>query len=504
MAEEKVARESDPAGHPPPDEDAVAASADAAATSASAQSGFADDESSESGGEDFDDRGGRRKGGRFRLSKPRLILFGGGALGAFLVAAGVAYFLLSGGDETAEGGAAPDASMMSEDASPIPKVTMALPPKPDAPALPRRGFTPPTDSAMTPPSPQSTPPAGTVPSPPADGVATQMATVPATPGQAAPAGSLNAVAATAAAPGTGIVVPAVTPASYAAVPLQSANAPLPPAPDPALLEDAPGGPLPRIAGDGRQAWQVYARPFQKTTDDVVPVAVVISGLGLSDAATQAAIYRLPPEVTLSFSPYTQGLQTYVISAREAGHEVMIGLPMQPVDFPSSDPGPYTLETELEAAENIDRLKVVLSRGAGYVGVRNIMGSGFAASEAALRPVLEELRRRGLLYLDTGGAPDGRAPKIAAEIGLPFAASVTELDGTLSRAEIDQRLADLEAAARRSGRAGAVAVGGADPVTIDRIAAWSTGLGAKNLRLAPVSAIAIGPLPGRKAEAAAQR
>src|SRR5262249_55280366 len=34
-----------------------------------------------------------------------------------------------------------------------------------------------------------------------------------------------------------------------------------PAPDPNLVENTPDGQLPIIGKDGRQAWQVYARPF---------------------------------------------------------------------------------------------------------------------------------------------------------------------------------------------------------------------------------------------------
>src|ERR1700761_8082059 len=98
--------------------------------------------------------------------------------------------------------------------------------------------------------------------------------------------------------------------------------------------------LPIIAADGRASWKAYARPF---ADDGRPkIALVIGGLGLNPDQTKAAIEQLPPEVTLSFSPYAENLQAQIDHARAAGHEVMVEIPMEPLDYPDNDPGPYTL------------------------------------------------------------------------------------------------------------------------------------------------------------------
>jgi len=69
------------------------------------------------------------------------------------------------------------------------------------------------------------------------------------------------------------------------------------------------------------------------------VALIIGGLGLNAATTRQAIESLPPEVTLSFVPYADGLQGWIDMARAAGHEVMLEAPMEPADYPSNDPGP---------------------------------------------------------------------------------------------------------------------------------------------------------------------
>ena len=55
------------------------------------------------------------------------------------------------------------------------------------------------------------------------------------------------------------------------------------------------------------------------------------------AATIAAINHTPAEVTLAFDPYAKNVGDWVGLARTAGHETLISLPMEPDDFPTSDP-----------------------------------------------------------------------------------------------------------------------------------------------------------------------
>lgn len=109
--------------------------------------------------------------------------------------------------------------------------------------------------------------------------------------------------------------------------------------DPALIENTPLGPLPRIADDGRKPMQAYAAP---AANGKFRIAIVVMGLGLSAKATQAAISSLPPAVTVGLLPYASDAPRWLSAARAAGHEVVLQVPMEPFDFPDSDPGPHTL------------------------------------------------------------------------------------------------------------------------------------------------------------------
>lgn len=296
-------------------------------------------------------------------------------------------------------------------------------------------------------------------------------------------GGLNAIAAKDQGPGAGVMVPATTLAAFGNIPAAEPAEPLSGVPDPGLIENDT---LPKVGDDGRLPWQVYARPHD-AKDDRPRIAIIISGMGLSQAATRAAIKRLPGSVTLAFDPYATDLEGWVSRARQAGHEVLVSLPMEPEGFPLKDPGPYALLTSLDAQENIRRLDFVLGRLPGYVGVISDMGSKFRASDSHVRPVLEALKGRGLMFVDGGAAKGNLAPKIATEIGLPRAISNIDLVNVSSRTAIDQRLAELEGIVRQ--QAFAVAIAAPYPATLERLAAWAATLEAKKLTLVPISALA---------------
>jgi hypothetical protein len=256
--------------------------------------------------------------------------------------------------------------------------------------------------------------------------------------------------------------------------------PLPQAPIAGLTAPGPGGLLPIIAPDGRMPWKAYARPFQ---DNGRPkVALVIGGLGLNAKATRDAIERLPPEITLSFVPYADGLQGWIDLARANGHEVLLETPMEPLDFPDNDPGPYTLMANDQPTETVRRLEWLLARATGYFGVTNYLGGRFVQSDKAMTVFAQALRQRGLAFIDDGSAAK-RAP------GIPRASAARIVDDQLDSDSIDHELLNLEAQALQNGAA--LGSGFAYPLTIAQVQRWAGSVGQRGYALAPASAVMSG-------------
>ena len=258
---------------------------------------------------------------------------------------------------------------------------------------------------------------------------------------------------------------------------RAAGPPLAQAPIAGLSSPGPGGMLPVIGRNGQTPFQAYARPFH---DNGRPkVALVIGGLGLNAASTRVAIERLPPEVTLSFVPYADGLQGWVDMARAAGHEVMLEIPMEPLDFPSNDPGPYTLMAGAAPTETVKRLEWLLARTTGYFGVTNYLGGRFVNADPAMATFTGALKSRGLAFLD-----DGSAARKGA--GVPRASASAVIDEQLSADDIDRQLLGLEAQAQQHGSA--LGFGFSYPLTVDQVGRWAQALAGRGYQLAPASAI----------------
>lgn len=257
---------------------------------------------------------------------------------------------------------------------------------------------------------------------------------------------------------------------------------LAPAPDPRLVERGRHGNVPRL-GEGRlRPLDVYARPDPGGGGP--RVAILVSGLGIGQAATASAITRLPPAISLAFAPYGNDLERMVARAREAGHEALLQAPMEPFDYPDSDPGPQTLLTSSRPSENLDRLSWAMSRFSGFVAIVNYMGAKLTSDAAALEPILREMAGRGLGYVDDGTSPRSVAPGIAAKTKLPMARAEIVLDAIPRPDAIDRELARLEGQARSRGFA--LASASALPLSIDRIARWTREAEARGIRLVPVS------------------
>jgi uncharacterized protein len=259
-------------------------------------------------------------------------------------------------------------------------------------------------------------------------------------------------------------------------------------PDRALIEESAHGPLPVRAADGRRPVDVYARPWSGARG--AKVAIVIGGMGVSQTGTQSAITKLPPEVTLAFAPQGNSLDRWMQDARRRGHELVLQIPLEPFDYPNVDPGRNTLTVEADADENLDALHASLGRMTNYVGVVNYMGARFLAEPAAVSPLMGELSRRGLLFLDDGSTARSLAGEQALANRVPFAAADAAIDAQRDRPAILKKLDELERTARARGHA--LGIGFAFDTTVDAVAQWAAEARRRGIEIVPVSALAADP------------
>ncbi len=254
--------------------------------------------------------------------------------------------------------------------------------------------------------------------------------------------------------------------------------------DPRLLEKSRYGMIP-VVSDGLKPFTVYAAEADRAKAAKMPaVAIVVGGLGVGAAKTTDAIMKLPPAVTLAFTPYGSDPGKLAERARAQRHEILLQVPMEPFDYPDNDPGPQTLLTSLAPEQNLDRLYWHLSRFQGYAGIANFMGARFVATDAVMQPIVREAARRGLGYLDDGSSPRSVAASLAAGQAMPFAKADISIDAVPTAVEIDRALAKLENLAKERGTA--VGIASALPISIERIGAWIKTLESHGIMLVPLT------------------
>ncbi len=214
------------------------------------------------------------------------------------------------------------------------------------------------------------------------------------------------------------------------------------------------------------------------------IAIVLDDVGVAPQDAELAL-TLPGAVTLSIMTYAPNAATLAKRARANGHEIMVHMPMEPVDH-SVDPGPNALLVGLTEDEIRRRVVWGLTRFGGYVGINNHMGSRFTQYAPGMQIVMQELQSRGLLFLDSRTISSTVGDATAAGAGVTHISRDVFLDNTMSVAAVLKQLQDAESVAQSQGYV--VAIGHPHPTTIAALRRWIPQARESGFVLVPLSAI----------------
>ncbi|NNE44455.1 MAG: divergent polysaccharide deacetylase family protein, partial [Gemmatimonadetes bacterium] len=196
------------------------------------------------------------------------------------------------------------------------------------------------------------------------------------------------------------------------------------------------------------------------------IAVVFDDLGYRMDGLAADLLGLPIKLTFAVLPGLAHSQNYAAAAARRGHDVILHLPMEPLNRHRHDPGPDALLVDLAPEENLRRLRRSLDGFGGYLGVSNHMGSRFTAESDLMGMVLAEIRKRdrGLFFLDSSTTPYSAVGEAARRAGVSYLENNLFLDGEgVSADEMAARVAGI---ARREGYA--VAIGHVRRETVETV------------------------------------
>jgi uncharacterized protein len=267
----------------------------------------------------------------------------------------------------------------------------------------------------------------------------------------------------------------------------SPRRPLTPAPQMKVTEIGSYGQLPRISKSGEKPSAIYERTTSMNVihSDAPKIAILLGGMGLNEKLTAEAVRSLPADITFAFAPYGNNLQDQVNAARNEGHEVFLQLPLEPIGYPANNPGPKTLTGDAADAENLDALRWHMSRFMGYAGVVNYMGSRFLSMPKAIAPLLTELNKRGVLFLEDGSMALSATETTAKTQHMPVKRAQVVIDADPNPQAIIAQLTLLEEQATGTGFA--IGTGTGLEITINTVKEWAKAAADRGIILVPITA-----------------
>ena len=208
---------------------------------------------------------------------------------------------------------------------------------------------------------------------------------------------------------------------------------------------------PRPAKDLPPPQRLPPRPEtpDKPALELPKIAIVIDDLGYDRSIAQEFI-ELPVPLTLSFLPQAPYAREMAVLAREKGKETLLHLPMEPLNYPQSNPGPGALLLSMSENE-IKQITDDNFREFPFVtGANNHMGSRFTENREKMAVVLESIKKRNLFYLDSLTTSHSIVPALAADLGIKYLQRNIFLDNEVAEEPIRQQLEKLIQVAQARG------------------------------------------------------
>lgn len=129
------------------------------------------------------------------------------------------------------------------------------------------------------------------------------------------------------------------------------------------------------------------------------VAIIIDDIGYNRRNTRV-LAHLDNNITFSVLPFSPHGEELAIELHNNGHQIMLHLPMEPVEYPSVDSGPGSLLSDMTPDQLISQLRKDLDAIPYIVGVNNHMGSRLTPISSKMNQIFSILKKRDLFFIDS--------------------------------------------------------------------------------------------------------
>jgi len=222
------------------------------------------------------------------------------------------------------------------------------------------------------------------------------------------------------------------------------------------------------------------------SDGYPQVAIIIDDVGFDKKMAENMV-ALDKNITLSILPQAPFGREIAESLHAKGTEIMLHLPMEPMEYPEIDPGPGAILVEMTPDELLEQLRENLDALPYIAGVNNHMGSRLTSLSPQLYQIFTVLKRRDLFFIDSRTSKETLCRPSAGLLKVPFAQRDVFLDNSQELEYIRGQLRKLIKTAERHGTA--IGIGHPYPATYSALKKEISALKTK-VRIVPASSLAV--------------
>lgn len=220
------------------------------------------------------------------------------------------------------------------------------------------------------------------------------------------------------------------------------------------------------------------------------VVLIIDDLG-NDKESLERLAGIGVPLNVAVLPYLPYSGHVAREAKKSGMDVILHLPMEPKyssGYTADDAGEGVLLVGYSLGRIKDQFRKNFLAVPKVVGVNNHMGSKFMENEELVRTVMEEIKTRGLYFVDSLTSPKSKGYAVAKDFGVKTLRRDVFIDSSGRGKEYTKKQIDrLVVIAEKTGMG--VGIGHPYPQTIDALVEHLPGI-AEKVEFVKISSVAV--------------
>ncbi|OGF65134.1 MAG: hypothetical protein A2Y62_21285 [Candidatus Fischerbacteria bacterium RBG_13_37_8] len=215
------------------------------------------------------------------------------------------------------------------------------------------------------------------------------------------------------------------------------------------------------------------------------IVIIIDDIGREMESLQR-LSKLQLPFTISILPYLKYSREAAIFAHQNGWEVMMHVPMEPLNYPEKNPGTNALMSYMSQDELQEKFIDIYTKIPYVKGFNNHMGSLFTTLPHKMQYIMKIASMKDIYFIDSKTTHRSSALRVAIENNVSASERTLFIDSVINEEIIIENLLNLFKTARE--RSFAIAICHAYPETLNALSKLAPLLAENNQHLVHASEV----------------